>query len=286
MTALSEWCERIDQLSQLFQELEFEYGALPLEVHLEHATARVVALVIELTACNESWYYTFALITRWYFEHLGLQVSPKLLEQVISGYFESWTEPSAQLMEAACGDLGKLAQQLTPSRDDLEVWLQTRERAFSLPLPPPPPPPQACDGHRAYILGPESGRDSRRASRMLAALERCRHDSNEQVVLSFQLLSREQSLVLDQPEPALRTTWAYAKGGREALETNRQPCEPRESTLTSAFSIRLATATPGPPDWRWISCSPKRDSGCAFPSPFSACLGVSPMNPALVPWLR
>lgn len=215
-TALREWCERIDQLARLFQELEFEYRALPLEVHLEHATARVVALVIELTGCNESWYYSFALITRWYFEHLGLQVSPDLLEQVISGYFESWTEPSAELMEAACRDLGKLAQHLRPSRDDLEVWLQTRERAFSLPLPPPPPPAQACDGHRAYILGPEWRRDSRRASRMLAALERCRHDSNQQVVLSFQLLAQWQSLVLDQPEPALRTTWAYAKGGREA----------------------------------------------------------------------
>ncbi|MBT3218868.1 MAG: hypothetical protein HN348_07230, partial [Proteobacteria bacterium] len=216
--AVGEWHEFLVELKGRFTEIGRETRDLPLEFVAEYGAADLLPLVVERTGAEDAWYATFAQVLTWFLETEGYEwdVIQPTIEEVICGRFESWSEPSKQTANEAFGEISRQLVNVVPGEDDaLASWLVTRGEAFGGALYEQKLQPARQDGHMRFIEGFEHRRDGERAQHMKEALRQCRASADRGELLSFELLSEWQCLVLDVRQVSFRTGEAFAKGGRE-----------------------------------------------------------------------
>jgi hypothetical protein len=216
--ALDEWHTFLVELVPLFESLRASTADLSLESAVEHAAARLVPLIVERTSAEDAWYNTFARVLVWYLELAGhdRNTVSSVVENVVSGRFESWIAPSAAVASETALELGlEVAAVKRPSEplDALSEWQAIRESAFrsaafawTVPA--------VWDAHLGFIEGKERSRDRDRARRMWSALDACRQSATRGEPLRLSELVKWQSLVLGH-EAKLRAGGAFAKSGRE-----------------------------------------------------------------------
>ena len=218
VAAVDEWHAFLLELKGRFAEIERDTKDLPLESVAEYGASSLLPLVVERTGTEDAWYACFSQILGWFLESVGYEAErvATVIEEVVSGHFESWTEPSAQTATAAFEEIARqLAVVVSDDNDALADWLVTRSSAFGGPLYVKVHQPVRQDGHLAFIEGFEHRRDPVRAQRMKVALAQCRASADRGEALSFELLSAWQSLVLGVPDVGFRTGEAFGKRGRE-----------------------------------------------------------------------
>jgi hypothetical protein len=187
-----------------------------IEEGVEHAAAQLLPLVLERTGAEDAWYATFARAIAWYLEAIGLADDrlPQRIHAVVSGRFHSWTAPSDDDARATFAELATAATMSPPgtTRNVLKTWLD--RRTTTVHLYAAVSTPVAGDGHERFITTVDRARDPLRAERMSAALVLGRDAARRGVPLTFDQLAECQAIVLGRPA-TLRTTEAFAKGGRE-----------------------------------------------------------------------
>nr|MDQ3365864.1 Fic family protein [Myxococcota bacterium] len=221
LALLAEWRRFLEELAALFAALVHAAPTHPRGAHLEYAAARLVPLIIERTGGEDAWYGTLATTLRWYAEAAGCSDDhvEATTDQVIRGHFSSWVVPDEAVAQRA---FGVLARQIEagPSpvpvpRDALAAWRALRSAAFQF-VPVGRYAPVPGDGHATYIDEVDRVRDPERAERLHAALLLVRDSAARGIPLTVDQLAEWQAVVLGAAAPVpLRTTDAYAKGGRE-----------------------------------------------------------------------
>jgi hypothetical protein len=247
--AVAEWRAFLVELKGRFGDLRRASADRAVEDAVEFAAARLLPFVIERTDAEDAWYQTFARIVSWFLEDAGHdadRVGP-LVGAALGGRFASWTAPDERTAQAVCADVGRLVAagetgkpEVAPD-DALERWLALRGGCFGDFPARDGMEPAPADGHRAFIAGPEHGRDPERAARMSAALDACRASALRDEPLDLARLTDWQALVLGVRAAPCRTTDAFAKGGRERYGTlGGALCE----RLTECLAEATDTAVP------------------------------------------
>lgn len=223
LAGLAEWRAYLVELEQTFEAIHARTRTLALERAVEHAAAELVAIVLARTGADDAWHATFTSALTWCVESFGGEPSPSLavtIDQVVCGHFSSWVVPSHDAQAEAATELGlavAIACDATTQRADtpdaLAAWRSIRERIHGAGGHPVTIP-IAWDGHRRFIEGRETARDAPRARRMSVALDAARAAARKGSPLDLALLRRLQGIALGD-DATLRTTDAYAKGGRE-----------------------------------------------------------------------
>lgn len=222
VSALIEWRAFLEELAAVFAALHLETSDRSIEEGVEHAAARLVPLVVARTDTQDAWYGTLGRVLSWYLESAGHDLASihATVESVIGGHFASWAEPSAEVVARACTELGSemaRAASRPPVVDSLDKWLRIRNGRWTQQPSTAGAgarEPVTADGHRRYIERFDRARDPVRADRMTTALDACRASAHAGERLTVERLAAWQALVLGEPAP-LRTTDAFAKGGRE-----------------------------------------------------------------------
>jgi hypothetical protein len=219
VAALEDWRAFLLQLDEQFAVIRDATKDQPLARAAEHAAARLLPLAVERTEAQDAWYGTFAAALTWYLDARGIPFGRvgRMVHQIISGRFASWSEPDASTAKATCEELGDAiaAAQSSSTVVGLAEWLTIRGAAFANPTAQRERAHISADGHRRYIDGPERARDPQRARRMAAALDAARAAAVPGTPLDFAELARFQKIVLDVPAAEFREGDAFAKQGRE-----------------------------------------------------------------------
>ncbi len=190
-----------------------------LEACTARAAAALLPLIVEHTMCEDAWYVTFTEAVVYYLMTRGYdaaRVTPAV-EAIVEDRFSSWIAPDDDTAHATCLELARAVVRGLDdaSPDALAAWRAVRGHAFAH-VRDEPVYAVAHDGHRAYIERFDRARDPDRAERLLAALELCRDSARGGLALTVDQLAEWQAVVLGASQPIeLRTTDAFAKGGRE-----------------------------------------------------------------------
>ncbi len=226
--AVLDWRGFLEELERVFDELpplgstsDQEVSSLRIASEIEEAAARLLPVVVEHTSAEDAWYRTFVVVLTWYVESKGgdADVYGPIIEEAVSGTFQSWVAPSST---EAAGAFSWLANRILEERaptvvDGTAAWRSTRGSAFArLGIQDGRRDPITRDAHRAFIEGPERARDTSRADAMDVALDACRSAAAAKEPLTFETLAAWQGIVLGLPSSApFRKTDAFAKHGRE-----------------------------------------------------------------------
>ncbi|MBB4890892.1 Fic family protein [Streptomyces netropsis] len=226
--ALCEWRGWLESLAAWFEA----YPLRPADVEdqrilWERAARNLILQVVDRTGCGSGWHGHCRQVLTWFLARWGVapHIAQNLVDEAIGGRFSSWTGPDAVLVD-------DIAEQLAlslppdggtrsgePAPDHLASWLAVRE---SVPWQEAPdggaggPVIPCSDGAAEDIRVFDGAVDPARAAGLLAALELLRADAARGATLDFALLRSWQQHVLDTPQPPpLRSSPAFAKGGRE-----------------------------------------------------------------------
>jgi hypothetical protein len=234
--ALDEWHRWLEELAGLFDAIDREHKDLPVSSRIERAAARVLALVVERTGCEDAWYRTFATTLAWYVERTAPDEDAfHWLSSALGGRFESWIEPPADIASSVCVDLGAAAARPADATvDALGQWLEIRAKTRTLErLRNSTKVP--ADGHAIYIERNDRARDSVRADRMRSGLAMMRRAAADGEALGWKLLARCQREVLGaDAEPRFRQRDAFAKEGRERYGISEETQREFERCLAEA----------------------------------------------------
>lgn len=186
------------------------------EEKLEKAALRLLPVVVKHTEVNDAWYNTFQNVMVWYLEAQVCGATAQSVNAVIGGCFQSWCAPLPLETAATCQQWGReVVRQLeTPpaARDALKLWLEWRGSPCDVTLwrdrKRQKPLERRRDGHLHYV------REVKRDERMAEALRISRAWADSGRAMSLEELQGWQKIVLGNAAP-LRTTAAFAKGGRE-----------------------------------------------------------------------
>ena len=214
--ALREWRAWIERLVVLFDQLAPRTD--DPEGRLSWAGLRLVEAVAEETGAGDAWYAHCEQVLAWYLEHHGVSTdrAHHAVTEAIAGRFESWCTPS----EALSAEVGRtLAAEalrhvvVQPADDSLAQYLGVRA-TIDWAAVAPVPPHRGRDGHAVYIDEVDASRDRARAERLRAALRMARAYAAGGALLSVELLSELQEVMVPAGS-ALRASAAFAKRGNE-----------------------------------------------------------------------
>ncbi len=240
VTSLVRWREFLEELALLQMSLREETDGLPLADRIEHAAARYLPLVLDLTGATAEWYVTFKVALRWHVESLGV-VDPRVarvIGDVVSGVFESWCAPSSATAASTCAELGLRVGELNASPVKLgdalaRWWTRRAETTWHKPRSRQPGP-VTTDGHRAFIERRDAARSADRARHMNDALTFIRAEANAQRPLSWTMLREAQRHVLGVASVDFRDGDAFAHHGRERYALGADTFERFENCLANA----------------------------------------------------
>lgn len=218
VAAVSEWHAFLEELSEMQASLSAEVKGLPGEDAVELVASRYVPLVIARTRAEDAWYGTYRRVVRWHFQALGHDDEriTQTLRAVTSGRFQSWVEPTDEVIaevSAALGlQLAPLLAEPPAQADALAQWLTLRDgldlrdrvRSFE---------PTRADGQLAFIEAHDLPRSAERAARMGDALAFMRAHASQP--LDWALLVEAQRRVLGRDDLSFRRGEAFAHGGRQ-----------------------------------------------------------------------
>jgi hypothetical protein len=83
--------------------LEPDGDPVRFAVQLQDAIARIIAIAVEATTCDDSWYPTVTWGVRWLCEARGLPLDDaqrKQLSTIVNSCFESWIVNESQTLQA------------------------------------------------------------------------------------------------------------------------------------------------------------------------------------------
>lgn len=188
-------------------------AATSLAADLEAAALRLLPVVLRHTEASEAWYGTFVVVLGWFLEFRGLDADlyRDEIQALVSGRFHSWCAPEPSQVQKVCALLGavlKAGKRANPV-DGLALWRKERKPGHSSSVCLREPV-VARDGHLSFLQAEET----RRADRLLQALARAREWAVSGETLQLTHLQDWNRLILAEPA-VLRTTPAFAKGGRE-----------------------------------------------------------------------
>lgn len=224
VAALCEWRQWLEALAARFTDIRRENENIDVAEATDRAAARLLSEIVERTDASDAWYGTFETVMGWCLEPLVAddRERARLIQDAIGGRFESWLAPSTEIAREVTAAIGsRTASALAspaPVRDALEEWLAVRANAW------PTDGVHALreareDGHLAYVRKHDAARDPLRAERMADAIALARQAAVRRDPLDVASLCRWHSVVLGDPVVTIRTTDAYAKGGRERYGT-------------------------------------------------------------------
>lgn len=205
----------------LLEELDRRYAALdtvhpalgPVDAAVR-AAPELAAFVVARNDASDAWYTTFATVLRWYLERRGYEAPgvAQAISETTRGVFSSWCAPSATAIESLGVRLPR-ALERPATADALASWIGIRRTAFGT-VPARSRTPVTRDGHLAYLATYDRRRGAARAERMEEALVQVRRAALAREPLDLAALRRWTGIALGEPAE-LRTTDAFAKGGRE-----------------------------------------------------------------------
>ena len=70
LSTVASWRAFLAEVAALQAGLRADCAGLAVEEQVERAAARYLPLVVDLTACEDAWYHTFAVVMRWHVEAL------------------------------------------------------------------------------------------------------------------------------------------------------------------------------------------------------------------------
>ncbi len=240
VAATKDWQAFLREVDVRFETLRDQTQRLSIGEGAELAARELLPFVLERTSAEDAWYSTFSTILTWFLESEGHEhqdVAPQVT-QVISGRFESWTEPEQATVDSAVSAIAKEIERVTESDpeqvDALTRWRKFREEALM------PRSESAMrftvqrDAHREFISRVDGERSNARAQRMYAALQACREAAKSDEPIDLTMLSRWQALVLGVDHAPTRSGPAFAKGGRERYGWKRSTMTRFEDCLREA----------------------------------------------------
>lgn len=248
LALLDDWRRFLEQLAAVFRTLEHELASRPRERNLERAATRLLPLVVDRTTGEDAWYSTLLTVLRWYADATGItdEHVDAMIADVIPRHFTSWVVPDEAAAARGFADLAsRIAAGPEPApapRDALATWRTIRVQMFEYFRATPLVPVEG-DGHARFIETVDRARDPERAERMQAALLLVRDSAARRMPLTVDQLAEWQGVVLGGSAPApLRTTDAYAKGGRERYAILYNFRDELVAVLDDAADIRMPIA--------------------------------------------
>lgn len=206
-----------EELEALFKEIHELTENQELEIKIEFAASSLMSYVSERTQNEDAWYNTFIETLIWFLEFSGenSDVVSGPVSEIVSGRFESWVAPSKEVADATFAEMGtvvsKAIRNFNTPVDTLALWMTTRNELIEVIMKNQP---VSTDSHKKFIESFDRTRASGRADLILNALDLCRTDAKSGMELSWELMSKWQSIVLGRAA-VFRTGNAYAKRGKE-----------------------------------------------------------------------